>query len=282
VIGFPLHPLALGLLAAAFSTPAAAQTGAVADAEFEAALKATRAAPAPKPTPARRPAPKMGPSGRPMLSEANRSRIKEIPLPPAGTIPAQFRGPPSGRTALEAAGDAIKRGELDPFAYAERISGSLPLPPGARAMRCRIWGMESLYTLGGEAAPEVSKVFASYEQGRLAGEKPDITMRGGAILPANDMMRALLMHKHAGDRPENRKTLADLTAYLAARGYVAKRDFIADMRFVPKAATVGQPAVSLSYFHSPFHQIDICREAGLTMPTGPYVIAEPYFPEPER
>ncbi len=284
MIGFHPHPATLGILAAALSVPAAAQTGAATDAEFEAALQATRVAPTPVAPPTRVTAGTLAgqaaQSGQRTLPQA--ARRKAIPLPPAGTIPAQFRGAPSGRTAFEAAREAIKRGELDPFAYAEQISGPLPLPPGARAIRCRIWGMDATYTLGREAAPEVARVYAGYAQGSQAGEKPDIRIRGGEILPANDMMRALLQHKHAGQRPENRKILAELTTYLAARGYEAKRDFVADMKFVPKTATVGRAAVALSYFHSPFYLIDICREAGLTMPTGPYVVAEPYFPEPER
>lgn len=264
-----LRPVLGAMLALASAAGANAQHAPDPDAAFEAALRAgAPAAGAEQGQPAAAPA------------QAVRSRRAAIPLPPAGTIPPLFRSIPGSPAALDHARDAIRRGELDPYAFIEQVAGPLPLPPGSRAMRCRIWGMEAMYTLGHEAAEEVRRAMAGAAQEEASGtRRPPVTMRGGEILPASDIMRAILFQQHAGDRPENRRILADLTTHLQARGYHGRRTFLGDMTFVPADARPGRVATRLTYYHSSFGMQDVCGKLGMAMPTGPYVTAELYFPE---
>lgn len=252
--------LALG---ASLHTQALAQT---ADTDFETAL---RRAPSPAAPVSRTPPGVAGASD----------------LPPAGLLPAKWRAPLMIRRDLDAAERAAGKGEIDPVAWIEHHIGPIPLPPGARAMRCETFGLRATFTLGIEASGEFRRVID--ENVALPPPTPGKTRKAElagmsmAQIGADPQYRLIALHGQADKIPATAAKLRDVRAFLRTRGFLPYDASPAAETWRHADAGPGKPTMDITLMPSPAFAAVTCGRRGITMPSGPMLYVAPSYPDPD-
>lgn len=253
---------ALPLLLFAAMTQTAAQT----DTDFEAAL--------------RTPHPARAATSAPKPATVRAAKLRQVP--PAGTLPQAWRSPITGRGMVTAAERAADQGEIDAITWIEHHVGAIPLPPGARPMRCEPSGLRATYTLGIEASAAFRKAIDDRVREQLtAAQTPVAKGAGRRGIASEAVQRLVAQHGTAETLPATAAKLREVRAFLRAKGFVQVGSGFPLEIWRHADAQVGRPTIDVTLLASPMSEAIDCGIRGVTMPSGPMMYVAPVYPTPD-
>jgi hypothetical protein len=253
------------IISAVAAIGALLQSAPQSDADFEAAL---RAAPSP------------APAAAPSRTVAKPSVVREVA--PAGTLPQEWRAPLSGRDDFTRARRAADKGEVDPIAWMQHHIGPVPIPPGARVLRCDSFGLRATVTLSIEASAAFRQAIdGAVAEQRAASAMPHAPGKPRQRVASPATQRLVGLHGEADKQPATIAKLREVRAFLRSSGFVPFGSRAIQETWRRADARVGKPTIDVQLVASPAFEALSCGARGITMPSGPMLFVTPAYPDPD-